>query len=360
MELLTNKTSVIVYNTPEAKQGYINFRLDWYSKNNKPIYYGRVWFLQGETQKTVYVKNIIETLRDTQFITDKEDNTGTTNIFYNIIDCYSIESNKRYRLTIDLWQLPMNESFTESNNIYNYGYQPLENYVSGNTTLRPMLPCVPTSYPVYLSSVVDEGTVYAAKIENKFYFIGQENNGGTISSIYKSAIGGEVWTFDLVDSNQEFFLHEDWGALIPDGELGVPYRYAYYKIANTDCKSRYFIQWETRYGGIQCQPFSLNSEYSENIESSIIANTIDEESVINKQIKSSWRLNSRYLNDVEIKTFEDLYIAPRVWLIDVEKQMRIPVIVNDSKYVEKKFKKERTLFNLSINVSANIKQNIVY
>lgn len=359
MELLTNKTSVIVYNTPEAKQGYINFRLEWNRQNN-PIYYGRVWFLQGETQKTVYVKNIIETLRDTQFITDKEDNTGATNVFNNIIYCYSIESNKRYTLNIDLWQLPMNESVTKLNSIWDYGYAPLEKYVSEITTLRPMLPCVPTSYPVYLSSVVDEGTVYAAKIEDKFYFIGKNTNGTLINSICKSAIGGEIWTFDYVDFNQEFFFHEDWGALIPDGADGVPYIYAYNKIANTDCKSRYFIQWETRYGGIQCQPFSLNSEYSENISTTKITNIIDEERPINKQITSSWSLNSRYLNDVEIKTFEDLYIAPRVWLIDVEKQMRIPVIVNDSKYVEKQFKNDRKLFNLSLKVSANIKQNIIY
>ena len=360
MELLTNKTSVIVYNTPEAKQGYINFRLEW-NKQNNPIYYGRVWFLKGETQKTVYVKNIIETLRDTQFITDKEDNTGATNIFYNIIYCYSIESNKRYTLNIDLWQLPMNESVTELNTISNFSYQPLESYVSEITTLRPMLPCFPTSYPVYMSSIQDEGTVYAAKVDDKFYFLGVgHTNNIVMSSLCAVPIGGEVWTFDYVDFNQEFFFHEDWGALIPDGADGVPYIYASYKIANTDCKSRYFIQWETRYGGIQCQPFSLNSEYSENIESSIIANTIDEESVINKQITSSWSLNSRYLNDVEIKTFEDLYIAPRVWLIDVEKQMRIPVIVNDSKYVEKQFKNGRRLNNLKIKVSANIKQNIVY
>lgn len=86
MELLTNKTSVIVYNTTPAKQGYINFRLE-YGSAHRIFYYGRVWFLTGETEKTVYVKNIIETLRDTQFITDVKDNTGITNVFENRIYC---------------------------------------------------------------------------------------------------------------------------------------------------------------------------------------------------------------------------------------------------------------------------------
>lgn len=211
-----------------------------------------------------------------------------------------------------------------------------------------------------MSSVTDEGTVYAAKIDEKFYLIGQSGAGGITNSICEAAIGGEVWTFDMVDFNPDFLEHETWGTFIPNGSDGVDYDTALYKIANTDCQSRYFIQWETRYGGIQCQPMKFKSEYSEDIKTVSIANTIDEERVINKQIDSKWLLNSRYLNDTEIKTFEDLFIAPRVWLIDTEKQMRIPVIVETNEYTEKTIKNEKKLFKLEIMVAANVKQNIVY
>lgn len=364
MENLTNKITFTVFNTKSNYgEGYTNFRIDWQTQKN-PIYYGRVYFLKGEQQKEVYVKNIIETCRNTQFLVDG-DKLQCTNIYHNYFWCTSLDySGKAIRSVqriIDLYELPLNEKvIDEGSELYDFSYAPIEEYIRKTTTQNPMLPCVPATYPAYMSSVDDEGTIYAAKIDSKFYLIGEGQPTNPVNTICERAIGGEVWTFDLVDFNPDFLKQEDWGALIPDGKYGVEYGYAMHKIANVDCNSRYFIQWETRYGGIQCQPFSLNNEYSENIKTTKIANIIDEERPINKQVESNWELNTRYLNDVEIKTFEDLFIAPRVWLIDTEKGMRLPVIVNDNKYVETQFKNGRRLNNLKIKVSANTKQNIIY
>ena len=122
------------------------------------------------------------------------------------------------------------------------------------------------------------------------------------------------------------------------------------------CPSDYYVLWQDRTGAYQCQPFSKKTTYSENITTSYLTNEIDEERPYNKQITSTWTLNTDWLTPDGHKAHESILTSPKIYLFDTKNDMMWEVNCTDSSWTDHDSKK---LSNLTITLQSNKSQNIL-
>lgn len=117
--------------------------------------------------------------------------------------------------------------------------------------------------------------------------------------------------------------------------------------------------WEDRLGGIQSQAFNEYAQYSEDFQNTETVNYKDErkKSVISVQPK--WKLASGWIKENAYCIYESIFTSPYVKLYDCQEDTLYNVIVTGN-YVEKKYKNEKRMLNISLDLEASSKQNIVY
>jgi hypothetical protein len=123
------------------------------------------------------------------------------------------------------------------------------------------------------------------------------------------------------------------------------------------CPSDYYVLWQDRTGAYQCQPFSKKTTYNENITTSYLTNEIDEERPYNKQITSTWTLNTDWLTSEGHKAHESILTSPKIHLFDTKNDLMWEVNCTDSSWTDHDSKK---LSNLTITLQSNKSQNILY
>ena len=180
----------------------------------------------------------------------------------------------------------------------------------------------------------------------------------------------ECFCFTFVVKPSEMF---DWDYYQPDMTKDMKLFVSYYKPDEYDdyqqywkefaimdaCPKRYYIMWEDRLGGIQSQAFNEHAQYSEDFQNTETVNYKDErkKSVISVQPK--WKLASGWIKENAYCIYESIFTSPYVKLYDCQEDTLYNVIVTGN-YVEKKYKNEKRMVNISLDLEASSKQNIVY
>lgn len=127
-----------------------------------------------------------------------------------------------------------------------------------------------------------------------------------------------------------------------------------------NCYSRYYLQWQDRMGGFQSQPFNDKYIYSESFETETLTDYQGRKRLSNVGVTSKFKINTEWLPEDLYPYYESIFTSPLLFLYDTKEDKRYAVIVTDSEYTEKTFKNQKRLFNLTLNLESNNKQNIVY
>lgn len=131
------------------------------------------------------------------------------------------------------------------------------------------------------------------------------------------------------------------------------------KVAEIDlCPERYYIEWVDRNGGIQCQPFTGKNNYNEDIKRTNIQN-FGKDRTTTWEVLPKWTMNTGWLSDSVYSIYESLLVSQYIILYDTQEDAAYDVIITDNSYMEKTYKNQGgKLFNLTVNIQQNKKQNI--
>lgn len=140
------------------------------------------------------------------------------------------------------------------------------------------------------------------------------------------------------------------------------YTYPIYYIAKVDfCPKDYYIFWQDRLGGIQCQPFNKILTYSEDVEHKEIVSYDGYRSVGNSVVQPKWKLNTDWIPEKYYPVYESIMISQYIRLYDVKENKFYECLITDTDYTEKTFQnQQKTFFNLTINLEMTKTQNILF
>lgn len=124
------------------------------------------------------------------------------------------------------------------------------------------------------------------------------------------------------------------------------------------CPSKYYLFWQDRFGSFQSQPF-LNAKYGESFDNVEVINWYGERRKANINVQPKFTLNSGWIDEKVFPFYESIFTSPVLKLLDTESMQTFDVIV-EGEYVEKKKKFEKKLLSLTLELSVNKKQNILY
>lgn len=125
------------------------------------------------------------------------------------------------------------------------------------------------------------------------------------------------------------------------------------------CYSRYYLFWQDRFGSYQCQPFSEVVDYSEDIDVNEIQNYMNIRRRGNVSVQPKWRISSGWISSSLYPYYESLYVSPILKLLDTKYDHSYDVIFKDN-YVEKTYKNQKKLLNITLDLEQTYKQNILY
>ena len=132
-------------------------------------------------------------------------------------------------------------------------------------------------------------------------------------------------------------------------------------VANVDaCPADYYLMWVDRTGAYQCQPFNKRANYTENITSVMSTNALKEERPIEKQVLSQWQLHTDWMDDEAHKAHESILTSPYLYLYDSKLGRGWYVNCTDSGWTDRKFKDQKKMYYLTVNLKAIANQNIIY
>lgn len=362
IKYLSDKLYVdIVY--PYSLNKYVTYRVQvkqLNSSSHSDIFIGR--FYNNSTNEKpirIYLNDILETLPKNISNIEKIDfdnfNTNYPIDSNNI--CYDVRVNVQGRIfelgTVLAYHkdtnLPRGYDF-----IQNTSYWMFYNILNQRTNYLPRIPRLGyTSQNLWFSFLVYRDSRYTTNYPSEVPLIGVKNGSGQdAASMY-------------VDNDSLISLYYPYYDLEPMIEVGCDQlailgndRTEFIPVALIDqCPSDYYVLWQDRTGAYQCQPFSKKTTYSENITTSYLTNEIDEERPYNKQIQSSWTLNTDWLTPDGHKAHESILTSPKIHLFDTKNDLMWEVNCTDSSWTDHDSKK---LSNLTITLQSNKSQNILY
>lgn len=127
-----------------------------------------------------------------------------------------------------------------------------------------------------------------------------------------------------------------------------------------NCYSRFYLQWQDRMGGFQSQPFNDKYTYSENFETETLTDYQGRKRLSNVGVTGKFKINTDWIKEDLYPYYESIFTSPVLFLYDTKEDKRYSVLVTDSGYTEKTFSNQKKLFNLTLNLELNNKQNIIY
>jgi len=127
-----------------------------------------------------------------------------------------------------------------------------------------------------------------------------------------------------------------------------------------NCPTRYYLQWQDRMGGFQSQPFNDKYTYSESFETETLTDYQGRKRLSNVGVTGKFKINTDWIKEDLYPYYESIFTSPVLFLYDTKEDKRYSVLVTDSDYTEKTFSNQKKLFNLTLNLELNNKQNIVY
>lgn len=127
-----------------------------------------------------------------------------------------------------------------------------------------------------------------------------------------------------------------------------------------DCSADYYVMWINRYGTWQSQPLHSKWEMKEKVTTNSITTVYDETIPCSKMSEYSWQLNTDWLTYDEHDEFESLLTSKYVFLYNTKNSIGEYVTVTDSNWTFKNGVNTKKPFNLTLNLTKSIKQNIVF
>lgn len=125
------------------------------------------------------------------------------------------------------------------------------------------------------------------------------------------------------------------------------------------CPSRYYLMWQDRMGSFQSQPFNEKVKFSEDYTKVEIQDYQNNRRNINILVQPKWEINTDWMPEELYPFYESIYTSPLLLLYDTEEDTSYPVLVTGN-YVEKTFKNQKKLINLTLQLEENNRQNIIY
>lgn len=170
----------------------------------------------------------------------------------------------------------------------------------------------------------------------------------------------------LIDNIQGTPVHSGYLRLRTINDPDLPVDSVYFEINGDQTKiadidfapcSRYYLMWQDRYSGFQCQPFEKGSTYKEQFKYNEIQKANLTRVKTQTDVQPSWEINSGWIDTNVYSIYESIFISRSLVLIDTVDYINYNVIVKDTSYTEKTFRNQnRKMFNLKLNLELAKKQ----
>lgn len=272
--------------------------------------------------------------------------------------------NTAWQLVNMVYRYPnVKRGLTDGSNLFFTGGEDtirtsLQGYKSdGRLTLCPHYPLKYTENYKFTQSFIHSSDVQEIMIEyyqnvsqiDDYYTISVGENDVLSSSVFVTLNNLIDWEYYQVNTNYDMTLY------LANREEGT-YRIIGYMDA---CPKRYYLMWQDRFGGYQSQAFNETSVYSETYDVTETQNYKNERKKSFIQVQPKWKLTSGWIQEELYPYYESIMVSPNVLLYDSQEDVNYPVIVNGN-YTEKTYKNEKKMLNLSLDLEAISKQNIIY
>lgn len=273
---------------------------------------------------------------------------------------------------------PDNIFFEISNYSKNYAFPTLQGFNRWNQDPNHKCALIPR-YPLYAyEQAMDESkypfglTIEAGDSVQFVYLHAVDSEDGDVESAYRT------YKFDYLD-----FLYNTSTLMTPMGNIvghfdsdvsstadidiwlvnelyQYPNNFRYAKVAIFErCYSRYYLFWQDRFGSFQSQPFSESTDYSEDIKVDEIQNYMNIRRRANVTVQPKWKITSGWIKESLYPYYESLYISPVLKLLDTKYDQVYDVIFNGN-YVEKNYRNQKKLINITLDLEQTNTQNILY
>lgn len=130
-------------------------------------------------------------------------------------------------------------------------------------------------------------------------------------------------------------------------------------IIDMGCLPKYYLMWQDRYGGYQCQPFAKVDTFGNEYKFEEMKDYENRSRNINIDVQPKWKVQTDWINEKYYPYYESIFVSPYVVLYDTEEDMVYNVLVTDKEYTEKTWSNQHNFFNLELNLKLD-KQTIIY
>lgn len=374
MQYLSDKI-VIKYSIP-AGTAYSDYSVyvkgvrDNYS--NDPIFTGRVY--RTDAEQCLYLNDIVKNYmyNDSAF---KPDYKGRPiGINYNLerdICKFSIVFSYGQTFYTE-WILPyykdanLPDGYMKTNN-----YDPENNItalvinpLTERTTLFPRVPHLNTSdsnFWFYATVIPTSKAWNDSEESGDPVFVVHSDNALITDGVYDSV--DKMWGVKLVGEN--VYKYTQGSAIyfkqFSDPQDPISYTPLQIKVADVDeCPAPFYLIWMDRTGAYQCQPFTKRTDYSESIVTTNVTNMFGEERPYEKNVTSQWTLHTDWMDDDSHKAYESVLTSPWIYLYDTENDQGWYVNCTDSNWTDRKYKNQKRMFYLTINLKSIGSQEMIY
>ena len=363
-------TLTITGTTPSA--GMYKYEIEKYDiSTTSPllVFVGNMYYNGTDRRIVIDATDIIRSLKTApskSFFTESG-YSETQNV--NILDRFAV------KLYLDT---TLNSGYKIVNMVYRYpNYRNTNNFSNGNAVFFDTYTHeTEEDYTVALQGTNSNGSLalvphYPLLNTTVYKFAQSFLCGMYLQEIELSLMGGDYTserTFETFNyQNGELLLKPigdliDWAYSqdIGDSDVDIFETKGNKKICTLDnCYKRYYLFWQDRFGGFQSQAFNEYATYSETFNTVETQNYKNERNKSNIQVQPKWKLRSGWISEDVYPLYESIYVSPILLLYDTHEDRLHEVIVN-SDYIEKTYKNEKKMLNLSLDLEAISKQNITY
>lgn len=380
-------------------EGIYNWKLDEcdiYGGSTTTIFYGQYYHIAGSTKDTFDITDILRSRKRSMDFEDVENQPDVESLgntysapSHTVMEFYiSVKNNSgntifgRWITVAMVYRYPnVKQGITTGDNIFNlvdeieldenpdYRYEvavPLQG--NSNTNSFDSMVLIP-HYPLKQTDKfhIAQTVIIGSEVTSLGVNFRQSRS---VDDEFGVKVPTECFCFTFAVKPSEMF---DWDYYQPDMTKDMKLFISYQKPDEYDdyqqywkelaimdaCPKRYYIMWEDRLGGIQSQAFSNNITYSESYQNTETINYSDERKKSVVSVQPKWKLVSGWINEDSYCLYESIFTSPTLRLYDSQEDVLYNVIVNGS-YTEKTYKNEKKMLNISLDLEATNKQNIIY
>lgn len=348
------------------------YNIDSHQEEDEIIFVGN-YYNNGFIKQTF---NITDIVRNRRFIDETKkllDNTSYLSVEAYMLHNYSIKafrgSSSAYSSWLSVamvWRYPnVSKPYTTGNNIFTWGSSAeylvrpcLQGYNTGDFQMVPHYPKKITNNFKYAQTfvhTVDNDTFHlwgANNLFNDYITISPSQHDPLSTVIYIPLDEVIDWQYyeQEIDMGGDVELsianYDDTGEIITCGIMDT-------------CYKRYYLQWQDRFGGYQCQAFNDITKFSIDYKVTETQTYTNERNKSFISAQPKWKLSSGWIKEDFYPYYESIFVSPHVILYDTQEDVTYNVFVTGN-WTEKKFKNEKKLLNISLDLELKTKQNIIY